>query len=105
MGVRRRSSMEKILISACLLGEPVRYHGGHAQSRHPVLQVWAQEGRLVPVCPEVLGGLPTPRPAAELRVRRAGDTAATPLVVNEHGADVSAFFWRGAESAAREAAV
>lgn len=45
--------MEKVLISACLLGERVRYHGGDARIDHPVLRRWADEGRLVPVCPEV----------------------------------------------------
>ena len=57
--------MEKILVSACLLGERVRYHGGDARIEHPILQRWSEEGRLVPICPEVAGGLSTPRPAAE----------------------------------------
>ena len=51
--------MEPILISACLLGAACRYDGGSK----PVLSVEALMGRyqLVPVCPEQLGGLPTPR--------------------------------------------
>jgi uncharacterized protein YbbK (DUF523 family) len=58
--------MEKVLVSACLLGARVRYHGGDARSEHPVLRRWQQEGRLVAVCPERNGGLPTPRAPAEI---------------------------------------
>ncbi len=55
---------DKVLVSACLLGRPCRYDG---QSKPvPVLQEWAKTGRLVPVCPEQLGHLPTPRPASGL---------------------------------------
>ena len=55
----------KILISACLLGHSVRYDGGHLLNEHPALKRWQAEQRLIPVCPESLGGLPTPRPPAE----------------------------------------
>lgn len=69
--------MEPILISACLLGAACRYDGGS----NPVLSVEALMGRcqLVPVCPEQLGGLPTPREPAE---RTEGG------VVTKTGADV-----------------
>ncbi|MBK5006593.1 DUF523 domain-containing protein [Pseudomonas sp. S60] len=60
-----RSELPKVLVSACLLGQPVRYDG--RASGHPdLLQRWQAEGRVVPLCPEVAGGLPTPRPAAEI---------------------------------------
>jgi uncharacterized protein YbbK (DUF523 family) len=62
--------MEKVLVSACLLGAPVRYHGGDAACSHPILRRWMQEGRVIPVCPEQEGGLPTPRPAAEIAAPR-----------------------------------
>ena len=80
--------MEPILISACLLGAACRYDGGSK----PVLSVEALMGRyqLVPVCPEQLGGLPTPREPSE----RQGD-----LVVMKSGADVTAQYQRGAEQA------
>ncbi len=55
-----------ILISACLLGAPVRYDGEHCRQDHPWLRVLADAGRLLPICPEVAGGLHTPRPPAEL---------------------------------------
>ena len=50
----------KILVSACLLGTPCRYDG-RAKANAAVLALGA-EHELIPVCPEVLGGLPTPRP-------------------------------------------
>ena len=82
--------MEPILISACLLGAACRYDGGS----NPVLSVEAHMGRcqLVPVCPEQLGGLPTPRPPAE----RRGDR-----VMTRDGGDVTAQYRRGAEEALR----
>ena len=58
--------MEKILVSACLIGEPVRYDGTAATFAHPLLERWLQEERVVPVCPEVAAGLGTPRPPVEL---------------------------------------
>jgi uncharacterized protein YbbK (DUF523 family) len=85
----------KVLISACLVGERVRYHGGDSRIDHPVLERWYTEGRLVPLCPEVAGGLPTPRPAAEITV-----TAGGRRVFTAAGQDVTAPFRRGAENAA-----
>lgn len=79
----------RILISACLLGLPCRYDG---QSRlHPDAAALAGLHELVPVCPEQLGGLPTPRPPAE----RVGTR-----VVAQDGRDVTAQYARGAEAAA-----
>jgi len=91
--------MEKILISACLLGERVRYHGGDARLEHPILRRWQDEGRLVPLCPEVTGGLTTPRPAAEITVTPDGRR-----VLTAAGRDVTGAFERGAEAAARACA-
>jgi uncharacterized protein YbbK (DUF523 family) len=91
--------VEKILISACLLGERVRYHGGDARREHPTLQRWQAEGRLVPLCPEVTGGLSTPRPAAEIVVTPEGRR-----VLTTAGTDVTRAFERGAEAAARTCA-
>lgn len=77
----------KILISACLLGVCCRYDG--ASKAHPLAPALAERHRLVPVCPEQLGGLPTPRPPAE----RWGDR-----VVTRNG-DVTEQYRRGAEEA------
>lgn len=86
--------MEKILISACLLGERVRYHGGDARIEHPLVRRWHEEGRLVPVCPEVAGGLTTPRPAAEITTTPDGRR-----VLTAAGTNVTAAFERGAAAA------
>jgi uncharacterized protein YbbK (DUF523 family) len=87
--------MEKILVSACLLGEPVRYHGGDARIEHPILLRWQREGRLIPLCPEVAGGLTTPRPAAEIRTAPGGRR-----VLTAAGVEVTEAFERGAAAAA-----
>lgn len=85
--------MRKVLVSACLLGDAVRYDGRSKGTPHPVLERWLREGRVVKVCPEVAGGLPVPRPPAELQ--RDG------RVVASTGADVTAEFDRGAAEALR----
>ena len=86
--------MEKILVSACLLGENVRYDGGAATIDDAVLRRWLDEGRIVSFCPEVAGGLGTPRPRAE----RRGAT-----VLTENGRDVTEAFERGAALAVERA--
>lgn len=78
----------KLLISACLLGCRCRYDG--AAKRHPLAEALARRHTLVPVCPEQMGGLPTPRPPAERREDR---------VVTREGGDVTAQYRRGAEEA------
>lgn len=90
----------KVLVSACLLGQRVRYDGEDAASGSERLARWEAEGRLVPFCPEVAGGLPVPRPAAELQ---GGDGCAvldgTARVCTQVGVDVSDAFLRGARGA------
>lgn len=83
--------MRKVLVSACLLGERVRYDGAARPDASPVLARWLAEGRVVPVCPEVLGGLPVPRPPAEAQPDGR--------VVTSSGHDVTAAFQRGAAAA------
>ena len=83
-----------ILISACLLGCACRYDG--RSKAHPLVQELARRGLAVPVCPEQLGGLPTPRAPSEQREGR---------VVSAAGADVTAQYRRGAEEALRLAAL
>ena len=80
----------KILISACLLGIPCRYDG--KAKPQPWAEALAARHDLVPVCPEQLGGLPTPRAPSE----RRGDR-----VVMNTGADVTEQYRRGAEAALR----
>ena len=59
--------MVRVLVSACLLGEKVRYNGNAATSPSPVLTKWLAERRIVPFCPELAGGLGVPRPPAEIQ--------------------------------------
>ncbi len=80
----------KILISACLLGVRCRYDG--VSKAYSGIEELAQRHTLVPVCPEQLGGLSTPRPPSE----RQGDR-----VVANTGTDVTAQYRRGAEEALR----
>ncbi|MBI2168841.1 MAG: DUF523 domain-containing protein [Actinobacteria bacterium] len=82
-----------ILVSACLLGVACN-HEGRAASRS-VREELESRYRIVPVCPEVLGGLTTPRPAAEIQPDGR--------VVNVEGTDVTAAYRRGAEAAVRVA--
>jgi len=93
--------VERILVSACLLGAKVRYHGGDAASLHPALRRWQQEGRLVAVCPEVDGGLGTPRPPAEIVGPDGGRgvLARAAFVRTAGGADVTNEFLGGAAQA------
>lgn len=88
--------MQKILVSRCLLGERVRYDGG-SHGPFALLEQWRRDGRLVPVCPEVAGGLPTPRLPAEI----PGGQGALVLdgecsVFTSEGGDVGAAFRTGA---------
>ena len=86
--------MIRVVVSACLLGSPVRYNAQDKKSDHPVLERWVKEGRVVSVCPEMLGGLGTPRPPAEIRNGR---------VFTNQGHDVTAQFEDGARAAADQA--
>jgi uncharacterized protein YbbK (DUF523 family) len=84
-GTAHRSA---ILVSACLLG--VRCNHAGAASPSAAVVALSSRHRLVPICPEVAGGLPTPRPAAELVDRR---------VLTAHGDDVTEAYSRGAAAA------
>jgi uncharacterized protein YbbK (DUF523 family) len=98
--------MEKILISACLLGRPVRYNGSDkASGAADILNLWQQQGRLVPVCPEVAVGFPTPRPPAEIKSKNELDADqidgqdvidGKAIVVEETGSDVSELYIKAA---------
>lgn len=74
----------KLGVSACLLGEKVRYDGGHKQCRY-LTDVLRDHFTFVPVCPEVGCGLPVPREAMHL----AGDPAAPRLVTVRSGIDMT----------------
>ena len=88
--------MQKILVSRCLLGHRVRYDGG-ASGPFDLLDQWIAEGRVVPLCPEVAGGLPTPRAAAEIPGGQGAEVLdGQASVITTDGEDVSAAFLSGA---------
>ena len=86
--------MDKILVSACLLGEKCKYSAMSNYNQNVVDFLRESGAEAVPVCPEVMGGLPTPRACAEIRGGR---------VVTKDGTDVTAQFQKGAEEALRMA--
>ena len=79
---------EKLLVSACLLGENCKYSGGNNYS--PAVEALKEKFDVIPICPEQMGGLPTPRIPAE----RVGEK-----VLNREGTDVTAEYRKGAEDA------
>jgi uncharacterized protein YbbK (DUF523 family) len=96
--------MEKILISACLLGDIVRYDGCQKKMNHVPAQRWVQrwedQGRLVWFCPEVAGGLKTPRPPGEIVNGDGQDVLEhRAWVRTSTGEDVTPQFIRGAAMA------
>ena len=92
--------MIKILVSACLMGEPVRYDGRDNLVPNDHLSRWRAEGRLVVLCPESAGGLPTPRPPAEIEGGGGSDVLrGHAKVVTVEGEDVTPQFVIGAQIA------
>ena len=80
--------MKKILVSACLFGNNCRYKGDNCLNEK--LLAIGKDNVLIPVCPEQLGGLSTPRRPAE----RVGDK-----IISDKGVDVTGEYTRGAELA------
>ncbi len=81
---------ERLLISACFLGSRCKYNGGHNALPEETLAALRERWELVPVCPETAGGLPIPREPSE----RSGSR-----VLSSGGADVSAEYEKGAQTA------
>ena len=80
--------MDRILISACLVGDNVKYDGGN--NKNSLISKLLEKYELVPFCPEVEGGLPIPRHPCEQRGEQ---------VVNDLGEDKTDEFYRGADLA------
>ena len=80
--------MEKILISACLVGENCKYNGGN--NLNPQIDALLEKYNLIPFCPEEEGGLPTPRNPSEVK----GES-----VFMDNGKDVTENFFKGAKKA------
>lgn len=89
-----------ILVSACLAGLPCRYDG--KGKLNPEIMGLVVAGLAIPVCPEQLGGLPTPRSAAEISGGDGQDVlSGRARVINTTGTDVTLQFLRGAEAVGR----
>lgn len=95
--------MERILISACLVGQPVRYNGTDKRSdAADIISRWQTEGRLVPHCPECAVGFPTPRPPAEIVAAQLAPSGVEVLagaarVMEATGTDVTHLYARAAQ--------
>jgi uncharacterized protein YbbK (DUF523 family) len=78
---------EKVLISACLIGLNCKYNGKNNYNEELINKL-KEKSDLVPVCPEIMGGLQTPREPAEIKDGK---------VINKEGKDVTAYFKLGAD--------
>ena len=78
----------KVMVSACLLGENCKYNGGNNRNERLLRLLSGHE--VIPVCPELLGGLPVPRIPAEIR---------NGTVINRNGETVDGAFHSGAQKA------
>ena len=89
--------MKTILISACLLGVACRYDGRTKPLDKETIERLKKQYHLIPVCPEIMGGLPTPRIPAEI--------SSDGRVLREDGIDVTENYNRGAKEALRLAEI
>ena len=78
----------KVLVSACLAGENCKYNGGNNLNQK--MMEFLKNHEMIKVCPEVLGGLPTPRPSAEI---------VNGQFMNTEGKDITKEFSLGAQKA------
>lgn len=90
--------IQRILVSACLAGQRVRYDGVTLTQFNDIINHWRDEGRLVEACPEIAGGLTVPRPAAEIDGAGGGPAVleGRAQVITFDGADVTGPFIEGA---------
>jgi uncharacterized protein YbbK (DUF523 family) len=89
-----------VIVSACLLGIRCRYNG-ESQSEKILLSKIPDE-IFIPVCPEQLGGLPTPRSSSEIEDGNGADVAyGRANVIDANGTDVTSSFICGAEETLR----
>lgn len=85
--------MENVLISACLLGVSCRYDGLSKPLDAKIIENLRSRYHLIPICPEIFGGLPTPRIPAEIQADR--------LVLRKDGKDITDEYKKGAKEALR----
>lgn len=90
----------KYLVSACLAGEKCRYDGRSLKDKKIVQLV--RKGLAIPVCPEKLGGLPIPRPKAEIEKGDGKDVVSKKSkVITQEGADITSQMIKGAKKTLR----
>jgi len=82
---------EKVLVSACLVGENCKYNGKN--NKNEKIIEFLKDKEVILICPEVMGGLSTPRLKSEI----LGN-----VVINEKGEDVSTYFAKGAQIALKK---
>ncbi|MGQ4914274.1 MAG: DUF523 domain-containing protein [Candidatus Asgardarchaeia archaeon] len=86
----------RILVSACLLGVNCKYNGGNNKNENVLNLI--EKYVLIPVCPEQLGGLSTPREPAEIVGGNGSDVLSKEAkVVTNSGKDITQMFVKGAE--------
>jgi len=92
-----RCYLEPVLISACFLGIPCRWHGLRPKRRDGLIERLKKKYVLVPLCPEQLGGMPTPRTSERLEWTGAQVLDQDlHIIAPETGEDVTAFCINGA---------
>lgn len=89
-----------ILVSACLLGLDTKYNGN--SNANELLIKYSAHGKFIPFCPEILGGLPTPRPASEI-IRGSGEDVleGRARVMSKEGRDETENYIKGAMETAK----
>lgn len=97
--LKRKNIMEinrKILVSACLLGEKCRYNGEHSLNKALVEEL--RDKKVLSCCPEIVGGLPTPRSACNIHGGDGSDVLiGKASIIGKDGKDYTKFFVEGAE--------
>ncbi|WP_257282028.1 MULTISPECIES: DUF523 domain-containing protein [unclassified Endozoicomonas] len=92
--------MKQVLVSACLLGDRVRYDGNSLSTNSEILQEWIDDGRVVSICPEVSAGMSIPRAPAEISGGEGNDVISGRIsVIENSGEDVTEKFLTGANNA------
>ena len=86
--------MENIIVSACILGVSCRYDG-NSKPNEKIIDL-KEKYNLIPICPEIMGGLPTPRMPAEIKEGH---------VKTENGIDVTEEYKKGADEALKLASL
>jgi len=98
-GADAPEAMKPVLISTCFLGIPCRWHGRRPKRRDALIARLKKKYVLVPVCPEQLGGMSTPRTGETLKGGTGADVlnGRLRIVAPETGCDVTDFYLKGSE--------